>query len=81
MLKKKLSPLLAAILLSVALISPALAAPVESPDTAAGETVVQTDANESDPFGTSYIVKGVIVVGVGVIFYVALVIKSKGRKK
>lgn len=81
MMSKKFFPLLMALLLSVVLISPVLAVPEESTETAVSESITQTDTNEDDPFGKSYLVKGVIVVGVGVIFYVVLVIKSKGRKK
>lgn len=45
------------------------------------EAVDGTVAAEEDnnPFGKSYIIKGVAVVGVGVAFYVVLTLKSKKK--
>lgn len=41
-----------------------------------GDTEAVQDSN---PFGKSYIIKGVAVVGVGVVFYVVLSLKSKKK--
>lgn len=46
------------------------------------DTADEASAQEEDtPFGRSYMVKGVVIVGLGVIFYAAIVIKSKKGKR
>ena len=46
----------------------------------AGSTDNQQEQEEdSDPFGPSYFIKGGIVIGIGVVFYAVLAIKT--RKK
>ncbi len=88
---KRLGALLAALMLSIALCSStAFAAPAYDADTSADSDAVVDVVDEesadvvgpeqdSNPFGKSYIVKGVAVVGVGVVFYVVLSIKTKKK--
>ena len=94
MMFKRFGALLAALMLSTTLCcTTAFAAPAIAPSglesdalvdvvpdsEAAGEDVGEAE-QDSNPFGRSYVIKGVAVVGVGVVFYVVLAAKSKRKK-
>ena len=63
----------------------ALAAPREAESVQAAEEAKEAEkaeetVREEGPFGTSYLIKGAVVVGVGVVFYTVLVIQTRKKK-
>ena len=85
---KRIVAMIAALLLSCSILcTTAFAAPAtddSSADTSVSDTAgvaddQQTQNEDDEPFGRSYMIKGIVVVGIGVVFYVALVIKTKKK--
>lgn len=87
---KRLGALFMALMLSLSLCcTTAFAAPATAPsdgegdaqvEVVSGSAVEEETEQDSNPFGKSYIIKGVAVVGAGLAFYVILSIKSRKKK-